>query len=149
VSSTLATVLLVLLQVPAAATDAQQVTALVREYEGAMTRRDASVHERLFAEDYTYTPGNGAFMGREEHMKFTRSGALAIESFRSEDQLVRLYGHAAVVTGLWVSRDSRGGGPLRERRIRYLIVLAKRGGQWQIVAQQHRGVTVAAEEPQS
>lgn len=53
----------------------RKVLKLYKEYEEAIARRDASVHERLFADDYTYTPGTGNFMGRTEHMKFTKSGA--------------------------------------------------------------------------
>jgi hypothetical protein len=35
------------------------VGKLTDEYEDGIQRRDASVHERLFAADYTCTPGNG------------------------------------------------------------------------------------------
>ncbi len=52
----------------------QEVLKLTTEYSEAIARRDASVHNRLFAEDYTYTPGNGNFMGREEHMNFAKKG---------------------------------------------------------------------------
>jgi ketosteroid isomerase-like protein len=117
----------------------REVLALQKEYESAIERRDASVHERLFADDYTYTPGNGAFMDRERHMAFTRSGALAVGSFESTEQKVRIYGDTAIVTGRWILKGARGGKPL-ENQIRYLTVYVRRGGHWQIVAEQRTGI---------
>ena len=118
----------------------REVLKLNKEYEEAIARRDVSVHERLFADDYTYTPGNGNFMGRTEHMNFTKLGTVVVKSLRSEDVRVRVYGNTAVVTGLWVSVDSRDGKEFAERRIRYILVYVKRGGHWQIVAEQRTGI---------
>ena len=123
----------------------REVLKLNKEYQEAIARRDASVHERLFAADYTYTPGNGNIMGREEHMSFTKSAAVEVKSLRSEDLRVRIYGATAVVTGMWVSVDRRAGREFAERRIRYLLVYVRRAGRWQIVAEQRTGV--AAQNP--
>ena len=116
-----------------------EVLKINNEYEEAIARRDATVHERLFAADYTYTPGNGNIMGREDHMSFTKSGAVEVKSLRSEDVRVRVYGDTAVVTGLWVSVDRRVGKEFAERKIRYLLVYVRRDGRWQIVAEQRTG----------
>ena len=118
----------------------REVLKLNKEYEEAIARRDASVHERLFADDYTYTPGNGKFMGRAEHMSFTKSGAVEVKALRSEDVRARVFGDTAVVTGMWVSVDRRVGREFAERRIRYILVFVRRGGRWQIVAEQRTGV---------
>jgi len=123
----------------------REVLKLNKEYEEAIARRDATVHERLFAADYTYTPGNGNIMGREEHMSFTKSAAVEVKSLRSEDLRVRIYGATAVVTGMWVSVDRRAGREFAERRNRYLLVYVRRAGRWQIVAEQRTGV--AAQNP--
>lgn len=116
------------------------VFKLSKEYEEAIARRDATVHERLYAHDYTYTPGNGNIMGREEHMSFTKSGAVEVKSLRSEDVRVRVYGDTAVVTGMWVSVDRRADREFAERKIRYILVFVRREGRWQIVAEQRTGV---------
>ena len=118
----------------------REVLKLNKEYEEAIARRDASVHERLFAADYTYTPGNGNFMGRAGHMNFTKSGAVEVKSLRSEDVRVRAFGDTAVGTGIWVSVDRRVGQEFGERRIRYILVYVRRGRRWQIVAEQRTGV---------
>jgi uncharacterized protein (TIGR02246 family) len=117
--------------------DERDVARVTTEYEDAIRQRDASTHERLFAEDYTYTPGNGNFMNRKAHMAFTRSGVVSVESFQSVDRLVRVYGTAAVVTGAWVTEVlGRDAEAPAARRIRYLLVYAKRDGRWQMVAEQ-------------
>ncbi len=118
----------------------REVLKLYREYEDAISRRDATVHERLFAPDYTYTPGNGNFMDRTEHIKFTKSGSVVVESLRGDNVRVRIYGKTAVVTGLWISVDKRVGNKLAERRIRFILVFVKRNGRWQIVAEQRTGI---------
>ena len=119
-----------------------EVLKLNKEYEEAIARRDATVHERLLAHDYTYSPGNGNIMGREEHMNFTKKGGLVIESLRSEDVRVRVYIDTVIVTGLFVTTGSLRGQESTERRIRYIRVYIKRGGRWQIVAEQRTGVAV-------
>jgi hypothetical protein len=118
----------------------REVLKLYKEYEDAISRRDATVHERLFAPDYTYTPGNGNFMDRTEHIKFTKSGSVVVESLRGENVRVRIYGKTAVVTGLWISVDKRLGNKFAERRIRFILVFVKRNGSRQIVAEQRTGV---------
>jgi ketosteroid isomerase-like protein len=138
----LITLLAVISSAPALAqsNDESEILKLNKEYEEAMARRDARVHERLLAHDYTYTPGNGNIMGREDHMSFTKSGAVEVKSLRSEDVSVRVYGETAVVTGLWVSVDRRAGREFAERRIRYIHIYIRREGRWQIVAEQRTGV---------
>ena len=124
-----------------AQSDAERdVLKLNKEYEEAIARRDATVHERLLAHDYTYTPGNGKIMGREDHMSFTKSGVVEVKSLRSEDVRVRVYGDTAVVTGVWVSVDRRAGREFAERRIRYIHVYIRREARWQIVAEQRTEV---------
>ena len=118
---------------------AREVVKLTDEYEDGIRRRDASVHERLFAADYTYTPGNGNLMDRESHMAFTTSGATSVESLLSEDRLVRVYGETAIVTGRWVFTGTRPAGVVTQQRIRYLLVWVKRDGRWQMVAEQRTG----------
>jgi uncharacterized protein (TIGR02246 family) len=126
---------------PAQSDAEREVLKLNKEYEEAIARRDVSVHERLFADDYTYTPGNGNFTGRAGHMSFTKSGAVEVKSLRSEGVRARVFGDTAVVTGMWVSVDRRVGQEFAERRIRYILVFVRRGGRWQIVAEQRTGIS--------
>ncbi len=56
------------------------IVAIFKEYSEAIERWDTTVHDRLFALDYTYTPGNGNLMGRDEHMNFTKNGNVTVDS---------------------------------------------------------------------
>ena len=114
----------------------QSVLKLTTEYSEAIARRDASVHNHLFAEDYTYTPGNGNFMSREDHMNFTNKGKVTVDSLSNKDMLVRIYGKTAVVTGLWDVVLRSGSKQAEKRKLRYILVYVKRDGRWQIVAEQ-------------
>src|SRR5688500_10556836 len=126
--------------VPAPQSESERdILKLTAEYEDGIRRRDVTVHERLFADDYTYTPGNGNFMKRAGHMAFTTSGVTTVQDLVSEDKLVRVYGDSAVVTGRWVFTGSRGEQAVTAQRIRYLLVFVKRNGRWQIVAEQRTG----------
>ena len=118
---------------------ANHVLKLTIEYSEAIARRDASVHERLFAHDYTYTHGGGNIMGREEHMNFTKNGGVVVDSLRNGDMSVRMYGKTAVVTGLWVVTLRSAGNEPAKRNLRYILVYVKRAGRWQIVAEQRTG----------
>jgi uncharacterized protein (TIGR02246 family) len=117
----------------------QEILKLTTEYSEAIARRDASVHNRLFADDYTYTHGGGNIMGREEHMNFTKKGNVTVDSLTNKDMLVRIYGKTAVVTGAWdvILRD--GDKKAVNRNLRYILVFVKRDGRWQIVAEQRTG----------
>jgi len=139
VTATTVVLMMLLSTMSAQSTPERDVLALQKEYESAIERRDASVHERLFADDYTYTPANGALMDRASHMAFTRSGAVAVGSFQSTDQKVRVYGDTAIVTGRWAITGVRSGKPV-DNQIRYIAVYVRRGGLWQIVAEQRTGI---------
>ncbi|HEY0667384.1 MAG TPA: nuclear transport factor 2 family protein [Sphingobacteriaceae bacterium] len=128
--------------VQAQSDDYLEISKLSQEYADAIARRDASVHERLFASDYTYTPGNGNIMDREEHMNFTKSGVAVVDSLKNMDMVVRIYGQTAVVTGLWMTTVRTRGGPPEKRNLRYILVYAKRDGRWQIVAEQRTAFRV-------
>src|SRR6476661_1899033 len=115
---------------------ANHILKLTKEYSEAIARRDASVHERLFAHDYSYTHDKGNFMGREEHINFTKKGKVVVDSLRNVDLLVRMYRKTAVVTGLWIITLRMRGNEPEKIKLRYILVYVKRGGQWQIVAEQ-------------
>jgi uncharacterized protein (TIGR02246 family) len=120
-------------------TQEREIATLVEQYEDGIRNRDASVHERLFAPDYTYTPGNGALMGRTDHMAFTTSGAVALDTLWTEEPDVRVFGTAAVATGRWVGTGMRLNRPT-QFHVRYLLVFVKRAGVWKIVAEQRTNV---------
>src|SRR5262245_16309397 len=117
------------------------ILKLHKEYEAAIARQDASVLERLLADDYTYTPSTGAVMDKTGVVATAKSGVFVVGAFRSEDLRVRVYGDAAVVTGRWTAEVAVGRqGSQGQRDRRYLIVYARRNARWQIVAEQRTAI---------
>jgi uncharacterized protein (TIGR02246 family) len=117
----------------------QQVMALNRAWADAITKGDAAVLDRLFADDVIVTSGSGAIRDKAGEIK-DAAGApdpdfVWTRPFTTEDVRVKIYRDAAAVTGLakWAFRY-KGQEVNQERRYTQLYV--KQQGQWRIVAQQ-------------
>jgi uncharacterized protein (TIGR02246 family) len=117
----------------------RQVVAFNSAWAEAITKGDAAALERLFADEMIVTSGNGEIRNKAGEIKDAASAPdpnfIWIHPFTTEDVRVRIYGDAAVVTGLakWTFRY-KGRDVNQERR--YTHVYVKRHGQWRIVAQQ-------------
>jgi hypothetical protein len=53
-----------------------------------------------------------------------------------KDLRIRIYGDAAVVTGLWGMALTKGDQAVGGGQARYIVVYVKRNATWQIVAEQ-------------
>ncbi len=117
----------------------QQVMALNRAWAEAITKGDPAALDRLFADDLVVTSGSGEIRNKPSEIKDAASAPdpnfIWIHPFTTEDVRVRIYGDAAVVTGLakWTFRYK---GPDVNQQRRYTHLYVKRHGQWRIVAQQ-------------
>jgi uncharacterized protein (TIGR02246 family) len=117
----------------------EEVMALDRAWAEAITKGDAAALERLFADDMIVTSGSGEIRNKAGEIKDAASAPdpdfIWIHPFTTEDVRTRIYGDAAVVTGLakWTFRYK---GPDVNQERRYTHVYVKRHGQWRIVAQQ-------------
>jgi ketosteroid isomerase-like protein len=98
-------------------------------------RGDAAALDRLYAEEFVYTTPDGEVRDKAQQLAFTRSGDLRLESGRSDDVQVRIYGDTAVMTGRFTAK-----GRFRDRGIdireRYTAVWVRRRGAWRLVAEQ-------------
>jgi ketosteroid isomerase-like protein len=104
------------------------------EWVRAVVERDASVLERIMAEDFNFS-----FMldgdDRAQFISDVVSGDLAVESFERDQVQVRVYGATAVLTchddAQWQykGRDISG-------TYKTIHVYAERDGRWQLVAAQ-------------
>lgn len=117
----------------------RQVVALNSTWAEAITKGDAAVLERLFADDMIVTSGSGEIRNKASEIKDAASAPdpdfIWIHPFTTEDLRVKIYGDAAVVTGLakWTFRYK---GPDVNQERRYTHMYVKRRGQWRRVAQQ-------------
>ena len=119
----------------------QEVLKVNKEYGEAIVRRDAEAYDRFLGDDYIFTNPAGEVADKARMMKELKSGDTKMESGLDEDVRVRVYGDTAVVTGLWTTKGQYQGKPF-DNKERYTAVYVKRGGRWQVVAEQLTGVAL-------
>ncbi|MGH9837108.1 MAG: nuclear transport factor 2 family protein [Blastocatellia bacterium] len=66
----------------------------------AIVRGDAATLERIYADDFSNVGSSGAVRNKEQLIADNKSGALKVESQTLDNVNVRVYGDAAIVTGL-------------------------------------------------
>lgn len=118
---------------------AKEILELNRAWAEAVTKGDAATLEKIFSDDVIVTAGNGNLRNKAEEIKDATAGTdpdfAWVRPFTTENERVRVYNDAAVVTGLvkWAFKY-KGQEVNQERRYSHFYVKDK--GQWRIVAQQ-------------
>lgn len=111
----------------------QTIRRLDSERSQAIVRGDTATLERIYADDYSNVGTSGAVRNKAQAIADNKSGALKIESQSFDNVNVRVYGDAAIVTGL-VTQKGQDKGKDISGQIRFTRVYVKRNGQWRIVA---------------
>lgn len=117
----------------------KEILELNRAWAEAVTKGDAATLEKIFSDDVIVTAGNGNLRNKAEEIKDATAGTdpdfAWIRPFTTENERIRVYNDAAVVTGLvkWAFKY-KGQEVNQERRYSHFYVKDK--GQWRIVAQQ-------------
>ena len=122
--------------------EAETVTRHVEGYFAAMRQGDLAALVASLADDYTLIGRDGKFETKTQRMEWLKGHVKDLATVTPSEIKVRVYGNAAVVTGL-VSIDGEGKEP--EIRERFMQMWIKRGGKWQMVAGQI--TTVAPTRP--
>ena len=127
---------------PAHHDEAAEIKKLMSEIEQAFVSRDAAPFERIYLESYVGIRGRPVYNAFEPLLAMIRWDAAALKSakkvdfetlsFENENSLVRVFGEAAVVTGvkknLWRYRDARC-----LNRYQSTDLFAKLDGRWRLV----------------
>jgi len=125
-------------QTPATA----ELTALLNEFLSGVSRGDASVHERFWADDLIYTSASGRRIGKADILKESRTTAGDKEkpptpstTYTGEDVRVHEYGDTAVLAFRLVATVRK---PAGTETTRYLNTgtFVRRSGQWRAVGWQ-------------
>jgi ketosteroid isomerase-like protein len=122
-------------------TSGKQYDELVKvnkAYDQAIIKADLPALEKILASEYIYTATSGTVLTRAQQVETVKSD-LRIESGGSRDVEVRVYGKMAIVLGYFEAKGKFAGKPF-ESVERYISIWTKRGGRWQLVAEQ--GTTV-------
>jgi len=124
---------------------ATELTALLNEFLAGVSRGDASVHERFWADDLIYTSAAGRRIGKADILKDSRPAAgekdkpaappAPSTTYVAEDIRVHEYGDTAVLAFRLVGTTNK---PAGAETTRYLNTgtFVRRGGQWRAVGWQ-------------
>lgn len=119
----------------ASAPAVQALRQIESDVSTAYLKGDTAVLERVWADEYTFTPPNGMVFNKADYLAMLKSGVVKYESFDPQNIEVQVYGDAAVVTGL-VTVKGKVPGHTINGQDRFLTVYVKRQGRWQQVATQ-------------
>ena len=127
----LVVVVLLLISAPVAYSQSnteQAILKLTRDWLAAEERHDRATLLRIIADDFQGTGpmGNTVFKEDVIPLEGSESGGLAIQA---EALKARMFGDTSVVTGRGVQKEGS-----ESRQVRFTVVFAKRGENWQMVA---------------
>jgi ketosteroid isomerase-like protein len=132
------------------ATDAAELTNLLKEFLAGASRNDAATHDRFWAEDLIYTGSSGRRIGKADIMRGMRPAPAPkpgdpVTTYGAEDIRIQQYGDTAIVAFRLVGKTEKDG---KTAVTNYLNsgTFLKRNGKWQVVNWQATKMPRSAEE---
>jgi hypothetical protein len=113
--------------------DEQAVRAVLDSWLKALERGDTVALKQIIAEDYLITVADGRVLNREQDLAPIIAGRLQFVSAKTDSLHIRIFGNAAIVTGVGTYTVKMGDKSpvIRER---FTDVYIKRSGVWQPVS---------------
>lgn len=102
----------------------------------AMIEPDLPTLDRITAEDYTHVESSGKARSKAEFLDGLRRGEYRFVTFVIDENLVRVYGDVAVVTGRYHNDIITQQGRQPTKFARHIRVYVRRAGAWLNVAHQ-------------
>ena len=122
----------------------QQLMQLERDWCTANVKKDVAVISRILADDYTGVGSRGTAQTKAETLADLNDKTSGFTSCVDGNVKVRIYGEAAVVTGLGTRGGTYKGVPFKDRQFLWTDTFVRREGRWQCVASQ--ATVVAAQQ---
>ena len=118
----------------------QELITLERSWDAAFVAKDMRFIERVLADEFVATYGDGTRGDKAAEMAQTLDFDQQVDSAALDGFRVRIYGDTAVV---WFSRHMTGpkSGKIVAVTYRFVDVFVKRAGRWQCVSSQSTKVT--------
>ena len=110
----------------------QELLTVVRDWDAAMVRNDVDAIGRFMSDDWIIVGPDAGITDKPTFLRLVRDGILSHDVMQSEDLRVRVYGDAALITGLGVSAGSFDGQPFREVE-RQSNMFVREGTTWRCV----------------
>jgi ketosteroid isomerase-like protein len=104
-----------------------------RERIHAQVHADRVALDRIYADDFIGIGPSGTVRTKKEVLADFTSGSLKFQSITTDDVRIRVYGNAAVETGLSTMKGQDAGNVVPEEN-RFTRVWIKEGGQWRLVS---------------
>ena len=122
-----------LAQDKSASADEIQIKQLERAWNQAEAKQEIKEVSSLLADTLVYTDYDGSFMNKSEYLKWVAAPQQKADHIYDEGQSVKVYGAAAVVTGIYRETGTNKGKPYVVRS-RFTDTWIKRDGVWLCVA---------------
>ena len=114
----------------------QALQERMREYTDALTKRDLTALDKIWASDYTFINPRGELVTKAQRMENIKSGATEFQAITRERERLQVHGNVAVVIGRVNLQGTKYGGQESSGEYRFTNVWVKMEGRWQLVANQ-------------
>lgn len=111
----------------------EQIRKLDQERIQAQVHADAAALDRIYADDFIGIGPSGTVRTKKEVLADFASGSLKFQSIITDEVRIRVYGAAAVETGLSTMKGQDAEKVVPEEN-RFTRVWIKQGGRWRLVA---------------
>jgi ketosteroid isomerase-like protein len=111
----------------------QEIRKVDQERIQAQVHADRVALDRIYADDFIGVGPSGTVRTKKEVLSDFTSGSLKFQSITTDDVQIRVYGNAAVETGLSTMKGQDAGKVVPEAN-RFTRVWIKQGGRWRLVA---------------
>jgi len=115
--------------------DAAMLVEIENSWVDAVIKKDIPTLEKYYSDDVTDVGPDGSLSTKQKDLDDIRNGVFAIESGNATDLQPRIYGNAAVVTGVGEIKGTYEGQDI-SGRYRFTDTFIKQNGQWRVVASQ-------------
>ena len=111
----------------------EEIRKIDRERIQAQVNADSVVLDRIYADDFIGIGPSGTLRTKKDVLSDFASGSLRFQSITTDDVRIRVYGNAAVETGLSTMKGQDAEKLVPEEN-RFTRVWIKQGGRWRLVA---------------
>jgi hypothetical protein len=122
----------------------QDLMQIENDWCTAEVKRDATIMGRILADDFTSVNSRGTSSTKSQDLASLKDMTTSVETCVNANMKVRVYGDAAVVTGLVTRGGTYKGVAYKDRQVLFTDTYIRRSGRWQCVATQ--GTVVAAQQ---
>ena len=111
----------------------EEIRRVDRERIRAQVDADAVALDRIYADDFIGVGPSGTVRTKKDVLSDFGSGSLKFQSITTDDVRIRVYGNAAVETGL-STMQGQDAGKVVPAENRFTRVWIKQEGRWRLVA---------------